>query len=349
MKGRVKQLDALRAVAILLVLGCHVTWHPLLLRCGWTGVDLFFVLSGFLIAGLLFREYKANQTLHIRRFIARRGLKIYPAYYILLLATILYEARSGTLSWSRIWPDLCFVQNYKLGVWDHLWSLGTEEQFYLLLPCALALLTFRRATAPFVCVPGICLSIMAACLLSRTSYVLSGGPLAWFPGCIRGMDGLALGVMICYLAEFEPGTLESVCRKPGPLLVLSLTCLLPTVAFPFNHPFNQTAGLTLVYLGYAGLLLFSLKYVNPQGKVIGALAWIGSYSYTIYLFHMAVAESFVASMAAYVGRDTLFVLYLLLSIGLGVMVAKIVERPVLRIRETLIPSAPGTAAPWPCR
>src|SRR3982074_312607 len=116
MKQRSRQLDALRAIAVLLVLGCHVTWQPLWLRCGWTGVDLFFVLSGFLIAGLLFREYKSRSQLDIWRFISRRAMKIYPAYYALLIGTLAFDLlRRAPFSWSRIWPDLIFVQNYKLG------------------------------------------------------------------------------------------------------------------------------------------------------------------------------------------------------------------------------------------
>ncbi|SPF42732.1 putative acyltransferase [Candidatus Sulfopaludibacter sp. SbA4] len=340
LKKRLKQLDALRAVAVLLVLGCHVTWHPLWVRCGWTGVDLFFVLSGFLIAGLLFREYKSHNRIHLCRFIERRALKIYPAYYVLLIATVAYELlRGGRLLWSTIWPDLLFVQNYRIGMWPHLWSLGTEEQFYLLLPFALVLLTLRKQAAPFECIPAASLSIMGICLLSRVLWAFSTHhPSSWFPGCIRGIDGLALGVMISYFHEFEPQKLDWVSHERLPLLLISLLCLLPAIAYPFEHRFMQTIGLTLLYVGYAGLLLFYLRFVHSEGKVIGAFAFVGSYSYTIYLFHMPVADHFVSGLAPYVGRTSLFALYVALSITLGIVVAKLVERPVLRIRERLLPS-----------
>src|SRR5215831_18752084 len=86
------QLDALRAIAVLLVLGRHLPFFPLWIRVGWTGVDLFFVLSGFLISGLLFREYKATGGIRIGRFLVRRGFKIYPAYYLFLTGSVIYYA-----------------------------------------------------------------------------------------------------------------------------------------------------------------------------------------------------------------------------------------------------------------
>jgi peptidoglycan/LPS O-acetylase OafA/YrhL len=132
---RIRHLDMLRATAVLLVISSHLTWHPILSRFGWTGVDLFFCLGGFLISGLLFRDYKTTGTIHWRRFIIRRGFKLYPAYYTLTLATVIFSRIAGTpILWKRLWPDLILVQDYEPGTWGHLWSLGIEEQFYLLLP-----------------------------------------------------------------------------------------------------------------------------------------------------------------------------------------------------------------------
>jgi len=82
---RNKRLDILRCIAVLLVLLDHSGIHPFLTQTGWTGVDLFFVLSGFLISGLLFAEYKKRGAIDFKRFLIRRGLKIYPAFYTFLL------------------------------------------------------------------------------------------------------------------------------------------------------------------------------------------------------------------------------------------------------------------------
>ena len=100
MKTRNRNLDALRAVAILLVLGRHFEYFRLWSQVGWAGVDLFFVLSGFLISGLLFAEWKQRGSIGIARFYVRRGLKIYPAFYVFLAMTAAAEGRSvSAASW----------------------------------------------------------------------------------------------------------------------------------------------------------------------------------------------------------------------------------------------------------
>src|SRR5215469_6695095 len=104
---RIPQLDILRAIAVLLVIGNHVTWSPVLVRFGWTGVDLFFCLSGFLVSGLLFRDYRRYGTLHWKRFLIRRGFKIYPGYYALLLTTVLLDRFVREPGWPSVrWDRL---------------------------------------------------------------------------------------------------------------------------------------------------------------------------------------------------------------------------------------------------
>jgi peptidoglycan/LPS O-acetylase OafA/YrhL len=98
------------------------------------GVDLFFVLSGFLISGLLFREYIERGKIDLKRFWIRRSLKIYPPFYALLLATAIYSLVKFHHVTSAILGDVFFVQNYLPHVWDHGWTLAVEEHFYLVLP-----------------------------------------------------------------------------------------------------------------------------------------------------------------------------------------------------------------------
>ena len=158
----------LRAIAVLLVIGSHLTWNAIWARIGWTGVDLFFCLSGFLVSGLLFRDYKASGQIHWRRFIIRRGFKIYPAYYTLLFASVIYFQIAGTpIRWKELWPDLFFVQDYTGGTWGHLWSLGIEEKFYLLLPLCLWLMVRKPQGEPFRRLPWFCGLVAAACVGMR--------------------------------------------------------------------------------------------------------------------------------------------------------------------------------------
>src|SRR6516164_11144842 len=127
-------LDALRAVAILLVLGRHANIAEVWSRIGWCGVDLFFVLSGFLISGLLFQEYKRFGEIRLRTFWLRRGLKIYPAFYIYILTELVtyllvYNKLPGAKSPSLFWLDATFLCNYWESLSGHTWSLAVEEHF----------------------------------------------------------------------------------------------------------------------------------------------------------------------------------------------------------------------------
>ncbi len=114
---RNRSLDVLRGLAILLVLGRHNEYYSLWQRAGWIGVDLFFVLSGFLISGLLFSEYAETGTINLGRFLLRRGLKIYPAYYFFVLFWLPFNLHQLKLS------DLFFMQSYFPGYWGHDSSL----------------------------------------------------------------------------------------------------------------------------------------------------------------------------------------------------------------------------------
>src|SRR5438874_6217145 len=112
--ARNQRLDILRGIAILLVLGRHHDTIPLWSKIGWVGVDLFFVLSGFLISGLLFSEYKTQNSISFKRFFIRRGLKIYPAFYLFLFLTgILSRVVFHThLLVPHYLHEVFFVQNY---------------------------------------------------------------------------------------------------------------------------------------------------------------------------------------------------------------------------------------------
>ena len=88
----------------------------------WIGVDLFFVLSGFLISGLLFSDIKETGTVHLGRFYIRRGFKIYPAFYAFLVITALLSP--AIRHTNHYWPEFLFLQNYFPRVWGHTWSLA---------------------------------------------------------------------------------------------------------------------------------------------------------------------------------------------------------------------------------
>src|SRR5437867_325406 len=137
---RMLQLDVLRAIAVLLVIGAHFPHFPETLpqpivfvgtmfrRNGWIGVPLFFVLSGFLISGLLFREYMKYRHIDYPRFFVRRGLKIYPAFYVLIAVSVAIALWNGKgVEGKPLLSEVVFIQNYCWpSMWPHTWSLAIE-------------------------------------------------------------------------------------------------------------------------------------------------------------------------------------------------------------------------------
>src|SRR5690349_16724000 len=215
--SRLLSLDVLRAVAVLLVLGrhlwnpenCHSEWlRPIFqawYRGGWVGVDLFFVLSGYLVSGLLFQSYRRHGELNIGRFLIRRGFKIYPGFWLLLVTTLVVAplAKFPVLDSSKILSESLFLQSYLEGAWNHTWSLAVEEHFYLLLPLLLAaLLQLRkRGDNPFwLLLPGF--GVVAVAMLGLRIYTAATVPFDYsthmFPTHLR-LDSLLMGTTLAYL------------------------------------------------------------------------------------------------------------------------------------------------------
>lgn len=367
-RARVRQLDVLRAFAVLLVMCAHVYSCEWLQRCGWVGVDLFFVLSGFLVSGLLYNEYKKRASLAPGRFLLRRGLKIYPAFYFFVLASVALMAFKGMdVPADRLLAEALFVQNYYGGLWGHTWSVCVEEHFYLLLTGTLYLL-WRRAgkgSSPFAAVPKLTLLVAAGALAARVVTHLLVVPFDFqthFKPTHLRIDSLLFGVCLAYFHHFHHERfVRAVRRRAAPILVASLAALAPCVVYDADSVFMTTVGFTLLYLGFGGLLLLTLycevpwpaaarRSLEPAARL---LAWVGGYSYSIYLWHLVVATLGLSVMrrayafvAASVTVGVLppphylleFALYVAASVVVGVLMAKLVEMPVLRLRDRYFPA-----------
>jgi peptidoglycan/LPS O-acetylase OafA/YrhL len=161
LQGRNLGLDLLRLVAVVLVMGAHFRKLPDEARWfltpwsrgGWIGVDLFFVLSGFLVSGLLFREHARTGRIDVRRFLFRRAWKIYPAFWLMIGLTLFVQVfikplPAGPPTLQATLAEFMFVQNYVPGLWGHTWSLAVEEHFYILLAVLFGLLAKRKKPFP---------------------------------------------------------------------------------------------------------------------------------------------------------------------------------------------------------
>jgi peptidoglycan/LPS O-acetylase OafA/YrhL len=336
--NRLLSLDVLRGVAVLLVLITHSDSfnHTLLAplrRGGWVGVDLFFVLSGFLVSGLLFREFQTTGKIEPVRFLLRRGWKIYPAFWLMIgFSVCFWGLMYGQWDPARTLAELTFVQSYvKHRWWNHTWSLAVEEHFYLLLPFLLLALTREN----FKSLPRIVLWLMAGCLairLANAARPFSEQTHMW--ATHLRLDGLFLGVLLCYWHNTWEA-FNAFCRRYASwLIAIGIGLLLPPCFVEQEHPFIHTVGLTLNSLGSAALLMGMVSGSVRENWLSKSVGWIGFYSYSIYLWHNLVI--FTAAPLLGIANPMLF--SIVGSIAVGVALANLVELPLLKLRDAKRPA-----------
>jgi peptidoglycan/LPS O-acetylase OafA/YrhL len=384
--ARLVHLDLVRGIAILLVLGHHtpavVRVHPAvdavfahLHQMGHLGVDLFFVLSGFLIGGLLFVELGRRGSIDVGRFLTRRAFKIWPAYLVALTACGVANAAFGKdlasdphpfrTVFGQMWPAFFHVQNYFPSTSRFLWfwSLAVEEHFYLMLPWAL-LLVRGRAVGPdgrlFRWVVWLTAGVAVACLglrgLARVMDPdMTNGYTHYYATHLR-IDALMVGVLLAAAARFAPGLLVRFRPWRPVLAALAVGAFALPAAFPGGdysviYPFDCT----LVTLGSAcAVLLAYFADLAPtggparrvRGWLVAGLAFVGFYSYSIYLWHGYFGPSLTKRLLEAAGSPvggsgptTLAHLaaFVAVCVALGVVAYWLVERPALAVRERLFP------------
>lgn len=344
----------LRAPGLPDILAAPVLWvTELWNRSGWVGVDLFFVLSGFLVSGLLFRERLASGRIRLGRFFVRRGLKIYPSFWVLVAATVCaYPIR---LLVPGLWYELAFLQNYGPSMWPHTWSLAVEEHFYLLLGLSLFVIE-RRARAQSALVAG-CVFVLVGCLVARiveTATMPYDLKTHHYATHLR-LDSLAFGVLLSYFFHFHgEATARFFRRFRWPVLAAALLLIGSVMGERIETSrYVHTFGLTALYLGFGGLMMLALGSPPAAaasrtlpGKILG---YVGARSYSVYLWHVPVRYAMVPLSRA-VGPAWAPVvewpLYVLLALAVGVVAANAVELPVMKLRDRLFP-APRVARAEP--
>jgi peptidoglycan/LPS O-acetylase OafA/YrhL len=336
-------LDALRCAAILLVLGRHCPYYSFWERIGWAGVDLFFVLSGFLISGLLFQDYLAHGSINWRRFAARRALKIYPPLLAAIAAAVaIFVVRTHRFPWTELLVACSFVQNYFL---DRLlpqlgptWSLGVEEVFYFLLPILLIRLSRRRTRDPFSSIPAIFCGLAVASLVIRW---FSAPPFYASMQTHARIDSLFAGVTLCYLFHFRRSWFEKL--SGSFVLPVAFLFLLPLALLTTESRALKSFGILSMTLGFTLLVAWSAVRAPRSSLGTGVLkvsAQVGFYSYSIYLWHMFFSPLVLHFNVTAAG----FWLFIVIAILVGVTMANLIELPVLVLRDRWFPSLSGTAS-----
>lgn len=353
-------LDVLRFSAVLLVLGQHLNgdylsdlppWSRgfwwLWQHGGGVGVTLFFVLSGFLISGLLFEEFHRNAAVDVRRFLIRRGFKLYPPLWALLAFTVLLNVFTTPHSWPefspRVLAELLFVQNYFPGIFGHTWTLAVEEHFYIAFAALVALLCSQQSQKPFHTIPLIWAVVAIACSLLRlrTAASLPDPDWAAFRASHLCVDALMFGVMLSYLCRLP--RFDLTLQGIPTVALLASGCLGVSLGFSDRPPTAATAVFAPVvtYVGCGALLLAAHRLKSSSSPALGFLGFLGSTSYSTYLWHgwvnIAAARGFTKAFG-FSNTWAYLLIYLVGSFALGVVMHRLIEAPAISLRDRLFPS-----------
>lgn len=324
-EGRIEQLDGVRGLAIIMVLVAHFYvllsepnpayprfFSTRLLQATWSGVDLFFVLSGFLIGGILIDRRRSTNYYAV--FYLRRTLRILPLYFVLLLtvgalalaAPDLRQLSTGEgESWrwmtGSLFPAWCyatFLQNFCMAAGDslgsdsigHSWSLAVEEQFYLLLPLFIRLVPERA-------LPRLLAGLVLLTPLLRVQiwFIPDFGRIGAYVLLPCRADSLLLGVLSAWAVR-QDSIRRFLAARRRALNVLLL--VLSAIGAFFSYYDGNFSSFLMINVGYTWFaitfaLLILLAIVSPRRSMLGflywtPLRWIGWVSYFVYLFHQLV-------------------------------------------------------------
>tara|TARA_R110001592_G_scaffold27763_26_gene102989 strand:- start:51230 stop:52369 length:1140 start_codon:yes stop_codon:yes gene_type:complete len=363
-------IDGLRGMAFLLVLWFHSSYfvtigleqqlvgatysYYLLTMLGETGVDLFFVLSGFLITGILMDT--AQDPRPLRNFYIRRSLRIFPLYYAVLfvfLAYFFFVFGIDGLDHGKVWTHLFYLQNWSFShnldqfiLLDHTWSLAAEEQFYLIWP--LVFLSFYKGR------------MRGVFLLCAFMIVLSWGlrivftdlsQYKWaYTFTISRLDSLALGALLSVLCARYRDKIKEYHRFL-PYVMCAVFAVILIILFAQDTKVeSQNAmiryGLTLFSILYVSLLAY--VFLSKDDHIVKrffscrALREVGRVSYGMYLFHSPIMMILVRQLYQYdLGywkvHGILLCLGFALSFAAALLSYRFLEKPILRLKDKYAP------------
>ena len=362
---RLHGLDTLRAAAILWVMPYHLMGHfPQALhwpaRFGWMGVDLFFVLSGYLISLQMLRPYLQGRKLAMGAFYARRAYRILPVFFAVLVLYVFVPVWRESPGLQPAWQFATFTENLLIDygrnqAFSHAWSLCVEEHFYLLLPLLTVLLMRRPAAWKVyaallgVLAFGICVRGLVVVHQLRPlgpddeNFAVIYLEKMYYPTYVR-LDGLLAGVSLALLQTFRPGWWSALTRR-GHSLTFGGLAFVILAGWMFLPRFESLSGRALVgdLIGYpllaSGFALLTASALSRNGAVarvqVPGARLFATLAFSLYLTHKAAVHLLVTLFPGLPeGRYWMLPVYL----GVCVLVAAAfyigVEKPFLKLRES---------------
>jgi peptidoglycan/LPS O-acetylase OafA/YrhL len=322
---RIYYLDLLRALAITLVFVGHTifSYGPTLLTAplqfGGTGVDLFFLLSGWLIGSQLFAEHKKHGSIDIKRFWIRRWMRTFPAYFAVLFFTLgqLYLTKDNV---QNPLPYFTFTQNYfgTLPYFSVSWSLAVEEQFYLAIAPIIALLFYLKKKS-------IHLTILLTLLIMPTFFRTLGWYESSFETHVR-WDCCLMGVLLAFTYHHMPTVWEKMSNNKSTLLILGLGFYILFFYFRWAPPtlnYTDPSKLILAII-FAALVIYAVATPIKRLPLFHkAIMHVSTRSYSIYLLH-----AIPLSISKKIIPDLPLVIYFLIALILTLVISEILYRTV---------------------
>ncbi len=343
----VPALDGLRGLAILLVI-THHQLIPLSLEGGFLGVDLFFVLSGFLITTLLLAEFDAAKTISLGNFYARRALRLGPALLLYLLVCLIVTYHLQMLEWTRelklVGIALVYSTNWRLALgWDAaldptaiIWSLSIEEQFYLLWPALFFVCLLLKLKRTHI-IAGLVL-VVVAIMLHRYALWRGGADLnRLYYGTDTRADAPLLGCLMALIPRWELSAGRKLYLQIG--VLLAVLCLIGLIlASHFTDQFLYRGGYTAIAVLSA---VVTWSAANGPPRVLARclewypLRWLGKVSYGLYLWHWLLLKT--VSLYYWVGYWDPWARFLL-ALGVSALSFCVVERPFNKLKARFLHS-----------
>jgi peptidoglycan/LPS O-acetylase OafA/YrhL len=343
--GNIPGFDVLRTVAILLVFSAHfsgefgissrVAQLPIF-YFGWTGVDLFFVLSGFLIGLQLWKELERTGRIDVPQFLLRRGLRIWPLYYS-FVGFIAVEGLLFHRNLSGIWADASLTSNYFHGQVGGGWSLSTEEQFYILFPVALVLVSWLLRVRQMWLVPVTALAVVTISrVLTIQNFGNTARPRMYFPIHTHS-DGLAIGALLAWAYVLRPDIMRGRIgqRVIAPIMLVSGIGVHAASAVVFNY-----LALALIYGAFAiwAVNLSRIAFLEMRGFYL-----VSRLSYCVYLNHFGLIPLVLHYLAplrtmGMWGFGSAYVITFGICVLFSAATFVLIEQPFLQLRTRFLSS-----------